>query len=252
MRSMLSCVRTRPSAPASHDEGFDRVLTADPVRIVAEPFAAAPAAARRQRDDPVGMRFGLHISEFPWAPDELRRAVASVAVRAEAAGFDAIWVMDHFRQIPQIGRAWDAMPESWTTLAYLAGVTERIELGTLVTGVAYRNVAHLAKIVATVDVLSGGRARCGLGLGWFEQEHRAYGWDFPLYVAPVRHARGRTCAPADDVGPGQPAVRRHCDLRCPRRCATRGRCRTGYRSWSAVTANGALSRWRPGTRTGAM
>jgi F420-dependent oxidoreductase-like protein len=161
------------------DEGFDRVLTAEPLRIVAEPFVDAPEAASRQRTDPLRMRFGLHISEFPWPPNELRGAVASVAARAEAAGFEAIWVMDHFRQIPQIGRAWDDMPESWTTLAYLAGVTERIGLGTLVTGITYRNVAHLAKIVATLDVLSGGRARCGLGLGWFEQEHRAYGWDFP-------------------------------------------------------------------------
>ena len=127
---MLSCVRTRPSARASMTRVSIGCSLPNRFRIVAEPFAAAPAAARRQRDDRSRMRFGLHISEFPWAPDELRRAVASVAVRAEAAGFDAIWVMDHFRQIPQIGRAWDDMPESWTTLAYLAGVTERIGLGT--------------------------------------------------------------------------------------------------------------------------
>jgi F420-dependent oxidoreductase-like protein len=165
--------------PNLADEGFDGVLAADPIRVVAVPFENAAPAARRQRDDPVGLKFGLHFSEFPWQPAEMRESVASVAARAEAAGFDAIWVMDHFRQIPQVGRAWEAMPESWTTLAYLAGVTERINLGTLVTGVAYRNVAHLAKIVATVDVLSGGRARCGIGLGWFEEEHHAYGWDFP-------------------------------------------------------------------------
>jgi alkanesulfonate monooxygenase SsuD/methylene tetrahydromethanopterin reductase-like flavin-dependent oxidoreductase (luciferase family) len=71
------------------------------------------------------------------------------------------------------------MLESYTTLGFLAGVTERIRLGTLVTGITYRNVAHLAKIVATLDVLSGGRALCGIGAAWYEREHRLYGWDFP-------------------------------------------------------------------------
>jgi alkanesulfonate monooxygenase SsuD/methylene tetrahydromethanopterin reductase-like flavin-dependent oxidoreductase (luciferase family) len=71
------------------------------------------------------------------------------------------------------------MLESHTTLGYLAGVTERIRLGTLVTGITYRNLAHLAKIVATLDVLSGGRAMCGIGAAWFEREHRLYGWELP-------------------------------------------------------------------------
>jgi alkanesulfonate monooxygenase SsuD/methylene tetrahydromethanopterin reductase-like flavin-dependent oxidoreductase (luciferase family) len=87
--------------------------------------------------------------------------------------------MDHFRQIPQVGRAFDDFLESWTTLAYLAAATDRVRLGTLVTGITYRNVAHLGKIVATLDVLSGGRAVCGLGLAWFKAEHTAYGWPFP-------------------------------------------------------------------------
>ncbi len=87
--------------------------------------------------------------------------------------------MDHFLQIPQVGREWEDMLESYTTLGYLAGVTERIRLGTLVTGVTYRNLGHLAKVVATLDVLSGGRALCGLGTGWFEREHKLYGWEFP-------------------------------------------------------------------------
>jgi F420-dependent oxidoreductase-like protein len=95
--------------------------------------------------------------------------------------------MDHFVQIPQIGREWEDMPESHTTLAYLAGVTERIRLGTLVTGITYRNIAHLAKIVATLDVLSGGRALCGVGAAWFEREHKLYGWEFPALAE--RYAR---------------------------------------------------------------
>jgi F420-dependent oxidoreductase-like protein len=102
-----------------------------------------------------------------------------VARAAEEAGFASLWVMDHFVQIPQVGREWEDMLESYTTLGYLAGVTERIRLGTLVTGITYRNLAHLAKIVATLDVLSGGRALCGLGTAWFEREHQLYGWDFP-------------------------------------------------------------------------
>jgi F420-dependent oxidoreductase-like protein len=103
----------------------------------------------------------------------------SVAAAAEEAGFDTLWVMDHFRQIPMMGPPWHDMLESWTTLAHLSGCTTSIRLGTLVSGITYRNVAHLAKIVATLDVLSGGRAVCGIGLGWFEDEHRAYGWSFP-------------------------------------------------------------------------
>jgi alkanesulfonate monooxygenase SsuD/methylene tetrahydromethanopterin reductase-like flavin-dependent oxidoreductase (luciferase family) len=78
-----------------------------------------------------------------------------------------------------VGRPFDDFPESFTTLAHLAAVTDRVRLGTLVAGVTYRNVAHLGKIVATLDVLSGGRAVCGLGLAWHEAEHLAYGWRFP-------------------------------------------------------------------------
>jgi F420-dependent oxidoreductase-like protein len=105
--------------------------------------------------------------------------LAGLAGAAEDAGFTGLWVMDHFLQIPQVGPHWEDMLESWSTLAFLAARTERVTLGTLVTGVTYRNIAHLAKIVATVDVLSGGRAVCGIGAAWFEREHRAYGWPFP-------------------------------------------------------------------------
>jgi F420-dependent oxidoreductase-like protein len=160
------------------DEGFDAVLAPEPVRVVPKAFVDAPVAAARQHDAPVGLRFGLHLGEFRFT-NPTGQALREIAVAAEAAGFDAIYVMDHFRQIPQIGRPFDDFPESFTTLAHLAAVTSRVRLGTLVAGVTYRNVAHLGKIVATLDVLSGGRAVCGLGLGWFEAEHLAYGWRFP-------------------------------------------------------------------------
>jgi F420-dependent oxidoreductase-like protein len=170
--------RVRELLPA---EGFDAVLAPEPVRVVPAAFVAAQAAAQRQRDDPTGLRFGLHLGAFtfPGGPKATARALKEIATAAEQAGFDAIYVMDHFRQIPQVGRAFDDFLESWTTLAYLAAATDRVRLGTLVTGITYRNVAHLGKIVATLDVLSGGRAVCGLGLAWFKAEHTAYGWPFP-------------------------------------------------------------------------
>jgi F420-dependent oxidoreductase-like protein len=162
-------------------EGFDAVLAPEPVRVVPQAFVAAQAAEQRQREDPTRLRFGLHLGAFtfPGGPARTAAALREIAVAAEQAGFDAIYVMDHFRQIPQVGRAFDDFLESFTTLAYLAAATERVRLGTLVAGVTYRNVAHLGKIVATLDVLSGGRAVCGLGLAWFKAEHIAYGWPFP-------------------------------------------------------------------------
>ncbi len=190
-------------------EGFDRVLTPQPVRVVAAPFRQAAAAARRQRDEPTGLRFGLHLGEFvaPGGAPATRAWLRETAAAAELAGFDAIYVMDHFRQIPQVGRPFDDMLESWTTLAYLAACTETVRLGTMVSGITYRNVAHLGKIVATLDVLSGGRAVCGLGLAWFAEEHRAYGWPFP--------STGDRYALLEDAlqllpvlwGPGSPAFR---------------------------------------------
>jgi len=127
------------------------------------------------------LTFGLHVSQFTWpgGPAELGARLRAIAAAAEEAGFDALYVMDHFRQIPQLGPAWQDMLESWTTLAHLAACTSRVRLGTMVSGITHRSVSLLAKVVATLDVLSGGRAVCGLGVGWWEQEHQAWGWRFP-------------------------------------------------------------------------
>ena len=162
-------------------EGWAGVHPAGPVALVPPAFTTALDAAERQQQDPVRLEFGLQVSRFGWPghPAATAATLAEIARTAEAAGFTSLWLMDHFLQIPQIGREWEDMPESHTTLGYLAGVTERIRLGTLVTGITYRNIAHLAKIVATLDVLSGGRALCGIGAAWFEREHRLYGWEFP-------------------------------------------------------------------------
>ncbi|MGH2713132.1 MAG: TIGR03560 family F420-dependent LLM class oxidoreductase [Thermoleophilaceae bacterium] len=162
-------------------EGFAGVHHAGPVELVPPAFLTALDAAQRQREDSMTLEFGLQISRFGWPehPATTATALADVARAAEETGFTSLWVMDHFLQIPQIGREWEDMLESYTTLGYLAGVTQRARLGTLVTGITYRNIAHLAKIVATLDVVSGGRAMCGIGAAWFEREHKLYGWDFP-------------------------------------------------------------------------
>ena len=109
------------------------------------------------------------------ARDNLRR----VGRAAEEAGFDTISVMDHVVQIPTVGPEWEDIPESTTALAFLAAATERVQLGALVNGITYRNLTQLGKQVATLDVLSGGRAFCGLGVAWHEREHVLYGWDLP-------------------------------------------------------------------------
>ncbi len=159
------------------NESFDQVLTNTAAAVVAPQFVDEPPSETQ----PAGHTFGLILSRFNWPGDQADRGrqIASVARRAEEAGFRDLWVMDHFRQIRQVGRPWEDMPESYSTLSFLAGVTSKIRLGTLVSGVTYRNPALLGKAVATLDVLSGGRAICGIGLGWDEEEHRSYGWDFP-------------------------------------------------------------------------
>ena len=164
------------------DEGFTNVaIDPDAVEIVPPQFVDAPALAQQQRERPVALRFGLQIPSFTWpgGPAEIGPRLRDIAQTAEDVGFESIWVMDHFRQIPIVGPDWHDMFDSYTTLGYIAAATERVKLGTMVTGVTYRNIAHLGKIIASLDVLSGGRAMCGIGAAWFQQEHVAYGWPFP-------------------------------------------------------------------------
>ena len=232
-------------------EGYDDVLAPQPVRVVPAPFVASSAAARRQAERPTGLRFGLHLSAFAFdggTPGTAAR-LREIAAGAEAAGFDAIYVMDHFRQIPQVGRAWDNFLESYTTLAYLAACTERVRLGALVTGITYRNVAHLGKIIATLDVLSGGRAVCGLGLAWFKAEHTAYGWDFPPVAA--RYALLEDALRLLPLlwGPGSPGVRGPRAVRARRVLlpAAAAGTRADPRGWRRRAAHAA--RWPPATPT---
>jgi F420-dependent oxidoreductase-like protein len=172
---------TTKAAELVGGEGFAAVHPPGPVVLVEPTLVSALDAATRQQEDPVTLDFGLQISRFdvPGHPATTAATLAAMARAAEEAGFTSLWLMDHFVQIPQVGREWQDMLESYTTLGYLAGVTSRIRLGTLVTGITYRTIPHLAKVVATLDVVSGGRALCGLGAAWFAREHELYGWEFP-------------------------------------------------------------------------
>ncbi|GIG22755.1 LLM class F420-dependent oxidoreductase [Cellulomonas chitinilytica] len=127
------------------------------------------------------MRVGIHLMRFDSVePARLRQELADTAGAAEAAGVSWISVMDHFFQMEPAGfPAEDPMLEAYTTLGYLAGVTTTAQLGVLVTGVTYRYPGLLAKTVATLDVLSGGRATLGIGAAWYDREHRALGVPFP-------------------------------------------------------------------------
>jgi F420-dependent oxidoreductase-like protein len=126
------------------------------------------------------VKLGLQIPDFttPDGPPRLGADLATVARTADEAGFDYIAVMDHFFQIRAIGASERAMLEGYTTLGYLAACTSRAELLTLVTAAIYRQPGVLAKIVTTLDVLSGGRAWLGIGAGWNEEESRGLGIPF--------------------------------------------------------------------------
>jgi F420-dependent oxidoreductase-like protein len=127
------------------------------------------------------VQIGLQIPDFTWpaGPAQLGSDLARVATAADQAGFEFIAVMDHFFQIGVVGPPENDMLEAYTTLGYLAGLTSRARLLTLVTGAVYRHPGILAKTVTTLDVLSGGRAWLGIGAAWNEWESRALGIPFP-------------------------------------------------------------------------
>jgi F420-dependent oxidoreductase-like protein len=126
--------------------------------------------------------FGFHMPNYTYpgvSDDRLFDRIAASVKAAEKAGFDMVTVMDHFYQIRGVGPETDPMLEAYATLAALATQTSRVKLGTLVTGVTYRNPALLAKTVTTLDVISKGRAIMGIGAAWNESEHIGYGFEFP-------------------------------------------------------------------------
>jgi F420-dependent oxidoreductase-like protein len=133
------------------------------------------------RAEAITVQIGVQIPDFtfPNGPARLGADLAAIGRAADEAGFGFIAVMDHFFQIPVIGPADREMLEAYSTLAFLAGVTSRAKLLTLVTGTVYRHPGILAKTVTTLDVLSGGRAWLGIGAAWNEEESRGLGIPFP-------------------------------------------------------------------------
>jgi F420-dependent oxidoreductase-like protein len=127
------------------------------------------------------MRLGIHYANFtlPGGPQALAPTLAATARAAEEGGCAKFTLMDHWFQMEQFATSQDPMLECYTALGFLAGQTQRMTLGVLVTGVTYRHPGLLAKIVTTLDVLSGGRAQLGLGAAWYEREHLGLGVPFP-------------------------------------------------------------------------
>ena len=130
------------------------------------------------------MQFGLQHPNFNFDYDgrdasQIIDSLKKLATKAENLSFDSFWVMDHFHQISMVGKQDEPMLEGWTTLSVLAGITSKIKLGTLVTGAIYRHPSVLAKMAATLDVLSKGRLFMGIGAAWNQEESLAYGIPFP-------------------------------------------------------------------------
>jgi F420-dependent oxidoreductase-like protein len=127
------------------------------------------------------MRIGLYCNHFNWPGGDaaIRPVLTELAQEAESAGFSSFWLMDHFFQLPRHGAIEDPMLEAYSALCYIAAVTNKMQLGTMVTGVTYRHPGVLVKAATTLDVLSGGRAALGIGAAWFDREHDGLGIPFP-------------------------------------------------------------------------
>jgi F420-dependent oxidoreductase-like protein len=132
----------------------------------------------------VTIKLGLQIPNFSYGTgvEQLFPTVIAQAQEADAAGFDSVFVMDHFYQLPGLGAPEEPMLEAYTTLGALATATQKVQLGTLVTGNSYRNPTLLAKAITTLDVVSAGRAILGIGTGWFELEHDSLGYEFGTFT----------------------------------------------------------------------
>ena len=168
--------RVRTLLTQAPKEGWDGVEIVDQVGVAPDPTPVTPPAA--PPPDRAGIRVMLQVSRFPWGVDPTTW-LTDLARAADDLGFAGLALMDHLIQIPQVDRAWEPIPEPWVTLGLLAGLDTDLRLGTLVSPVTFRYPGLIAKAAATLDALSGGRAFCGLGAGWWLREHQAYGLDFP-------------------------------------------------------------------------
>jgi alkanesulfonate monooxygenase SsuD/methylene tetrahydromethanopterin reductase-like flavin-dependent oxidoreductase (luciferase family)/predicted kinase len=172
----------RDVRPALDAEGWDLVVPvtgdADGGPTPAPIPSPVPAPAAPDRTSSLGLRSVLQVSRFPWGEDPLAW-LTDVARAADEAGFAGLALMDHLIQVPQVGRAWEPIPEPWVTLGAIAAAGTGLELGTLCTPVTFRPAGVTAKAAATLSALTGGRTFVGVGAGWFEREHAAYGLAFP-------------------------------------------------------------------------
>jgi len=168
----------RDVRPLLEAEGWDLVVPVAAGPEDARTEAAAQVAPRQDRTSSLGLRAVLQVSRFPWGEDPLAW-LTDVARAADEAGFAGLALMDHLIQVPQVGRAWDPIPEPWVTLGAIAAAGTGLELGTLCTPVTFRPAGVTAKAAATLSALTGGRAFVGIGAGWFAREHAAYGLAFP-------------------------------------------------------------------------
>jgi alkanesulfonate monooxygenase SsuD/methylene tetrahydromethanopterin reductase-like flavin-dependent oxidoreductase (luciferase family)/predicted kinase len=169
--------KVRSLVDTATDEGWDRVLIVDSSEPLPPSTEVRPEVDRDQQSGR-GPKVLLQISRFPWG-DRPAEWLSDITRAAGSIGFSGIALMDHLIQIPQVDRAWEPIPEPWVTLGMLAGLDTKLRLGTLVSPVTFRAPGIVAKMVATLDALSGGRAFCGLGAGWWLREHQTYGLDFP-------------------------------------------------------------------------
>ncbi|RYC11024.1 LLM class flavin-dependent oxidoreductase [Nocardioides zhouii] len=167
----------RDVRPVLEAEGWDLVVAV--AGVFAEPAPAVTTeTAATDRTSSLGLRSFLQVSRFPWGEDPLAW-LSSIARAADEAGFAGLALMDHLIQVPQVGRAWEPIPEPWVTLGAIAALGTGLELGTLCTPVTFRPAGITAKAAATLSALTGGRAFVGIGAGWFAREHAAYGLEFP-------------------------------------------------------------------------
>jgi alkanesulfonate monooxygenase SsuD/methylene tetrahydromethanopterin reductase-like flavin-dependent oxidoreductase (luciferase family)/predicted kinase len=163
---------------AASEEGWDQILIVEQHDAADSPIDVHPTPDHDHRPS-TRLRVVLQVSRFPWPEQDPAGWLRNLALAADDIGFDGLALMDHLIQIPQVDRAWEPIPEPWVTLGMLAGLDTNLRLGTLVSPVTFREPGIIAKTVATLDVLSKGRAFCGLGAGWWLREHQAYGLDFP-------------------------------------------------------------------------
>ncbi|MFC7597779.1 LLM class flavin-dependent oxidoreductase [Terrabacter sp. GCM10028922] len=178
-RALMSQLASVAAALAELESEGWQVVRVEP----GGPSGAEPGPGPRAASEPGSAATGLRgvvlqLSRFP-AEGDLLAWLLAMAAAAEEAGLTGLALMDHLIQIPQVGRAWDPIPEPWVTLGALAASTTRLQLGTLVTPVTFRAPGITAKAAATLSALAGGRTFVGVGAGWWEREHTAYGLGFP-------------------------------------------------------------------------